>query len=236
MGTRSGDDCAFRGLRERKKAQTRQNISDVATRLFMERGFDAVTLAEVADAAGVSVKTIFNYFGSKEDLYLDRDAELRAHLLGAITGREPGVTITAALGDLLAEHRIPDGCGWGAMYEPAALAGFRRFLEVWNDSPALQARLLVWGRRLQEDLRDVIATEAGRPPEDEAVRAMAAMLAAAVQLRHATLAEWVLADRAPADVERGVRAVAEEAIARVARAFPDLDVPRAAPASEAAAG
>ncbi len=78
--------------------------------------------------------------------------------------------------------------------------------------------------------------EAGRPPEDEAVRAMAAMLAAAVQLRHATLAEWVLADRAPADVERGVRAVAEEAIARVARAFPDLDVPRAAPAAEAAAG
>ncbi|MCC6830532.1 MAG: TetR family transcriptional regulator [Thermoleophilia bacterium] len=235
MGTRSGDECAFQGLRERKKAQTRRTISDVATRLFMERGFDAVTLAEVAEAAGVSVKTIFNYFGSKEDLYLDRDAELRAHLLGAITDRGPGVTITAALGALLTEHRIPDGRGWGAMYEPGALAGFRRFLEVWRASPALQARALVWGRRLQDDLRDVIAAEAGRSADDEAVRTMAAMLAATAQLRHATLAEWVLADRPPAEVERGVRAVSEEAIARVARAFPDLDVP--APASaEAAAG
>lgn len=235
MGTSSGDQCAFRGLRERKKAQTRQTISDVATRLFMERGFDAVTLAEVADAAGVSVKTIFNYFGSKEDLYLDRDAELRAHLLSAVVDRPPGVTITEALGDLLAEHRIPDGCGWDSLYDPGARAGFRRFLEVWHESPALQARLLVWGRRLQDDLREALAAETGRPAGDEAIRAMAAMLAAAVQLRHATLAEWVLAGHPPEDVERGVRAVAREAVGRVARAFPDLDVPRAA-ARGAAAG
>ncbi len=124
MSTHSAEIPSPPGLRERKKAATRRAISDVATRLFMERGFDAVTMAEVADAAGVSVKTIFNYFGSKEDLYLDRDAELRAHLLQAVTGRGPGVTITAALGALLAENRIPDGRGWGV--PPPRGSGFCR--------------------------------------------------------------------------------------------------------------
>ncbi len=60
------------GLRERKKRQTRQHISDVATGLFLERGFDAVTIAEVAEAADVSVNTVYNYFPAKEDLFLDR--------------------------------------------------------------------------------------------------------------------------------------------------------------------
>ena len=227
MGTHSAGCPAPAGLRERKKAATRQAISDAATRLFMERGFDAVTMAEVAEAAEVSVKTIFNYFGSKEDLFLDRDAELRAALVGAITDRAPGVTITEGLGALLTEHRLPDGRGWTALHDPDALAGFRRFLEVWHASPALQHRVLVWGQQVQRDLEAAIAAETGRSADDEPVRTMAAMLAAAVQLRHATLSEWVLAGHPPADIERSVRAVATEAIGRVARAFPDLDLQRA---------
>ncbi len=59
------------GRRERKKQQTRQAISDVATALFMERGFDAVTVAEVARAADVAVQTVFNHFPTKEDLFFD---------------------------------------------------------------------------------------------------------------------------------------------------------------------
>ncbi len=59
------------GRRERKKQQTRQAISDVATRLFLERGFDAVTVAEVAKAADVAVQTVFNHFPTKEDLFFD---------------------------------------------------------------------------------------------------------------------------------------------------------------------
>src|SRR5512145_2255383 len=85
------------GLRERKKAQTRRAISDAATRLFMEHGFDEVTLAEVGEAAGVSIKTIFNYFGSKEELFFDREGELRDAIVGAVAGRAPGRTITEAL-------------------------------------------------------------------------------------------------------------------------------------------
>ena len=72
------------GLRQRKKRLMRQQLSDTATRMFLDRGFDAVRVAEVAEACGVSEKTVFNYFPSKEALLLDRleataDA-LRAHL------------------------------------------------------------------------------------------------------------------------------------------------------------
>ena len=78
------------GRRERKKAATREAISDVATQLFLARGFDQVTVAEVAEAADVSIKTVFNHFGSKEDLFLDREAEVRQGIVDAVAGRPPG--------------------------------------------------------------------------------------------------------------------------------------------------
>src|SRR5580692_2824220 len=60
------------GLRERKKRLMRQQLSDTATQMFMERGFDAVRVTEIAEACGVSEKTVFNYFPTKESLILDR--------------------------------------------------------------------------------------------------------------------------------------------------------------------
>ena len=67
------------GLRERKKRQMRQQLSDTATEMFMERGFDAVRVSEIAAACGVSEKTVFNYFPTKESLLLDRwDATMSA--------------------------------------------------------------------------------------------------------------------------------------------------------------
>ncbi|MFD0582588.1 helix-turn-helix domain-containing protein [Dactylosporangium darangshiense] len=74
------------GLRERKKRETRRLISDVATMLFVERGFDAVTVAEIAARAGVAPKTVFNYFPRKEDLFLDRLEELSAMVTAAVRG------------------------------------------------------------------------------------------------------------------------------------------------------
>ena len=83
-------------LRERKKQRTRQAISDAATELFLERGFDAVTIDEVAAAAEVSKKTVFNYFRSKEDLLFDEAEAAEARLLAAVRDREPGETVLAA--------------------------------------------------------------------------------------------------------------------------------------------
>ncbi|MFN8109241.1 MAG: helix-turn-helix domain-containing protein [Thermoleophilia bacterium] len=218
------------GLRERKKALTRRAISDVATRLFIERGFDAVTLADVAEAAQVSVKTILNHFGSKEDLFLDRQDQFREELCRTIAERPAGVRPTEALAGMLSEHRIPDGQGWAGLYDPAVYAVFQRFLRAWHASPALLARRSSWGHRLQLDLAAQLAAEHGLAPDDETVRVMAAMIASAVTLRFAALAEWVLDGRPAADVEAGVRAIVAEAMLRVGRAFPELDLPRAATA------
>lgn len=85
------------GLRERKKRATRALIADTASRLFAERGFDQTTVAEVAEAAGVSVKTVFNYFPAKEDLFFDRDEEVRQRWLDAVADQRPGEPALAGL-------------------------------------------------------------------------------------------------------------------------------------------
>ena len=81
------------GLRERKKRQTREAIARAAMRLFAARGFDTVTVADVARAADVSQKTVFNYFPTKEDLVLAGGAERRAALVEAIRARPPGASL-----------------------------------------------------------------------------------------------------------------------------------------------
>ena len=68
-------EALHQGLRERKKALMRQLISDTATLMFLERGFDEVRVSEVAEACDVSEKTIYNYFPTKESLLLDREEE-----------------------------------------------------------------------------------------------------------------------------------------------------------------
>src|SRR4051794_30509796 len=129
------------GLRATKKARTRQAISDAATALFMERGFEAVTVADIADVADVSIKTVFNYFATKEDLYFDRADELTENLIRAITGRETGQTIAAALRALLAENMFPlAGAGWRRLRDPEQYEQFRRFVATEQASPALRAR------------------------------------------------------------------------------------------------
>src|SRR6476660_8588687 len=83
------------GLRERKKQATREQIARVAMQLFAKRGFDAVTVAEVADAAGVSEKTVFNYFPVKEDLVFGGGEGRWAALLDAIENRPAGAPLIA---------------------------------------------------------------------------------------------------------------------------------------------
>ena len=90
------------GRRERKKAATRKTISDVATMLFLERGFDNVSIREVADAADVSPTTVFAHFAQKEALVFDEDDEQRDRLVAAVRDRPAGTTINRALHDFYA--------------------------------------------------------------------------------------------------------------------------------------
>src|SRR4051795_2047322 len=89
------------GLRERKKQRTRELIADTARRLFAERGFEAVTVAEVAREAEVAEKTVFNYFPTKEDLFYSRLEAFEDELLTAIRDRAPGESVLAAFGAFL---------------------------------------------------------------------------------------------------------------------------------------
>ena len=94
------------GLRESKKLQTRQAIAATGMRLFVTRGFDHVTVGEIAREAGVSEKTVFNYFPTKEDLFYSRLEAFEEGLLGAVRRREPGESVLAAFRGFLAHFRI----------------------------------------------------------------------------------------------------------------------------------
>lgn len=85
------------GRRERKKAATRQKIADTALRLFLERGYDAVGIRDVAAEADVAVTTLFSHFGSKEALVFERDTTFEQHLTQAVTNRTPHEPLIPAL-------------------------------------------------------------------------------------------------------------------------------------------
>ena len=133
------------GLRESKKLRTREEIADRAVQLFVTRGFDHVTVAEVAAAAGVSEKTVYNYFPTKEDLFFDEVPKREAALVEAIVRRELGESILSALRRL----QLRD-CG--RMSSP----GFGVFARTIEDSPALQAKELVVMARFVHVLSGVI--------------------------------------------------------------------------------
>jgi AcrR family transcriptional regulator len=88
------------GLRERKKQHTREQIATAAARLFAERGYEQVSVLEIAAAADVSEQTVYNHFPTKPDLVLDRDRELSTRLTTAIANRGPGVSPAAAIRDI----------------------------------------------------------------------------------------------------------------------------------------
>src|SRR3954466_7134018 len=89
------------GLRERKKQRTRELIADTARRLFAERGFERVTVAEIAREAEVAEATVFNYFPTKEDLFYSRLAAFEDELLEALRRRPAGTSVAAAFAEFL---------------------------------------------------------------------------------------------------------------------------------------
>ncbi|MEV0321152.1 TetR/AcrR family transcriptional regulator [Streptomyces sp. NPDC050658] len=85
------------GRRERKKAATRQKIADAAMRLFLERGYDAVGIRDVAAEADVAVTTLFSHFASKEALVFEQDGDFEQRLTRAVADRPPGEPLLPAL-------------------------------------------------------------------------------------------------------------------------------------------
>jgi AcrR family transcriptional regulator len=158
------------GLRERKKQQVRERISGIATMLFFERGFEAVSVAEIAEAAGVSKMTVFNYFPRKEDLFFDRWPAFAEMITSAVRERPATQSGPDALRELwlgLLDRRHPLS---GVHHDRIA-----PFFGIVLASPALRARV----REAVEEVEALVArlfADAGEErPEMTAALVVASM-------------------------------------------------------------
>jgi AcrR family transcriptional regulator len=158
--------------RSRKRLATRQAISDAATRLFVERGFDHVTVDEIAAAADVGRMTVFNHFPRKEDMFFDRDEEGREILREALRQRDPRVAPIEAL--RLLAHRL--------IAEQNPLLRFtarsQSFIKTIEGSETLKAR----ARAIRDELAQLVTVAlsecAGREPADPDAHLAAGLLLA----------------------------------------------------------
>ncbi|MGV4986553.1 TetR/AcrR family transcriptional regulator [Streptomyces sp. NPDC001709] len=186
------------GRRERKKAATRQALADAALELFLEHGFDAVSIRDIAEAADVSTTTLFKHFPSKEALLFDMDADVEEALVAAVRDRAPGTPLLQAL----REHTLR-ARGIKPEYDEQ-IAAFQRLA---SSTPALvDYHRRMWMRH-ERALAEAIAADAGAPADDPACAALA-HLALEARTLAATAPDRVAAVNAAFDLlERGWEAV-----------------------------
>jgi AcrR family transcriptional regulator len=196
------------GLRERKKEQTRQHIAETARRLFSERGFERVTVAEIARVAEVSEQTVFNYFPTKEDLVYWRLQSFEDELLATIRERAPGEPALAAFRRFLLAQR-------GQLGKPdeEARRQLTALTRMITESPALLAREEQIFGGYTASLATLLAEETSAGPADVrpwvAANAMMGVHRALVHHARRRVVEGVRHSRLAAEV----RARAEEALA-----------------------
>jgi AcrR family transcriptional regulator len=200
---------AFEGLRELKKRETRRRISDVATELFLKRGFESVAVTEVAAAAGVSEKTVYNYFPTKESLVLDQIEGQIERLIGAVRDRPKGVTPTAALVVALKE----DSRRFYELIPADQLPRIEEFSAMVRGTPALRA---AWSEHrhqmvaaLTQVLADDLQVDWMTPEPLVAARALIGLVELLYdsRLAHASaeLTPRQVQERVDADIDRGAR-------------------------------
>ncbi|SHF66262.1 transcriptional regulator, TetR family [Kaistia soli DSM 19436] len=158
--------------RSRKRLATRQAISNVATKLFWERGFDAVTVDEIAEAADVGRMTVFNHFPRKEDMFFDREAEGREVLRTALRSRDNGVAPIEALRDLA--HRLVADQAPYVVFSGES----QSFVRTIEASETLKARARAIRDELAEVVASALAETVGRDAGDRDAHLAAAMLLA----------------------------------------------------------
>jgi AcrR family transcriptional regulator len=203
---------ATEGLRERKKRQTRERISDVATAMFLARGFDNVKISEIAERVGVSEKTIYNYYPTKESLVFDiADGEL-LQFTTAVRDRPAGSSPTSAFVEALkAEFGRNDSLD--DKIEDTPLELLTAFAEMLRSTPALRAAWNEHRHHIVQALTTILADEAGvdrRDPEPVCVaRALVSLLELAYDSRWRHISDGLSADRIYAaveiDIDRGTR-------------------------------
>lgn len=198
-------NTAQEGLRERKKRLLRQQLSDTATRMFTERGFDAVRVIEVAEACGVSDKTVFNYFPTKEALVLDRlegtSASLRS---GLADPRLP--PLDAALGVLDAELTAMTAMLTSQDDPAEAIAQMKRFGDLIHQTPSLRAYQSDMMEQFVTVAAEILAARAQMSPDDPEPQIAARALLGLWHVQAASLRRHLDGSRTPAQVRDAVAA------------------------------
>ncbi|MFY9782063.1 MAG: helix-turn-helix domain-containing protein [Acidimicrobiales bacterium] len=160
-----GELPEIQGLRERKKTLMRQLISDTATLLFLERGFDEVTISEIAAACDVSEKTIYNYFPTKESLLLDREEESAQWIRRALGPGAEHVSPTDAVVKILSDEMDR----FVSQLDSATDVDFHlilRFNDLIESTPALKAARADMMDRLAQVAAEALAARAAVDPND----------------------------------------------------------------------
>ncbi|WP_181776062.1 TetR/AcrR family transcriptional regulator [Amycolatopsis pittospori] len=151
------------GRRERKKAATRQALADAALELFLERGYDQVSIRDIAEAADVSTTTLFKHFPGKEALVFDESEDREANMIAAVLERPTGQNVVEALREYVLATWLP------LTEHPQ----YPEFTALVSGTPALQE----YGERLwtrhAAALGAAIAEDAGADPDDVSCRALA---------------------------------------------------------------
>ena len=153
------------GRRDRKNAQTRKALAEVALRLFLEKGYDQVSVKEIADTVDISGPTLFKHVpDGKAALMFDDGVERREGLLAAVRERRAGQSVMSALRTYLS--------GRGPFIARPS-AELRRRTELIMNTPALRDYSRTLWIRCEAPLAEAIATELGRDPDDLTARAIA---------------------------------------------------------------
>ena len=205
------------GLRERKKQQTRQQIFEAARGLFENKGFDRVSVAEVARAADVSEVTVFNYFPTKEDLFYGGMEFFEEQLIESVRSRPKGDSAVKAF-----RRRLMVGAD-RLESKPSAEA-ILKAAQLVSASPSLVAREREIVERFTARLAELLAQEAGADAEDVEPLTVASALMATHRALVGYVRRRVLAGRRGARLAEEYRSQARRAFARLERGLADYAV------------
>jgi AcrR family transcriptional regulator len=189
------------GLRERKKRLMRQLISDTATMMFLDRGFEEVRVAEIAAACDVSEKTVYNYFPTKESLALDREEGMAAGIRRALGPSGAAMSpVDAVIGLITAEgHRLSES-GAEEHAQPLDLAIVHRFMDMLEGTPSLRAAQRDMMDRLTEVAAQAMAARAGINPDDPEPQIAAHALVGLWRVQYHAMRKYSDSSRSPDEV------------------------------------
>lgn len=203
------------GLRELKKDATRRLLARIALDLFEERGFDNVYVTEIAEAAQVSKKTVFNYFEVKEDLILGSGKHHVTEPAAVVRGRQPGQTPVEAMREYLLTALAERQPMTALNNHPDIL----RIQRLVRGTPALAMRYAHYQEQSRQLLAEALAEEGA---SELSAQLMATQILGAQQVVVAEIGRRITAGESPGDVYPGAVAAAEHAFRWLERGLGDI--------------